>query len=208
MSNFLKNKKILLGVIFIVLALSLVGSYLGQILKLDALREISTGAFSGGFIGLILLWYEEIREGEREKYQVKRDQSFAQELSLQNKRLVTLQEMHNIWLTEIDPHFWTLLNTAPVQVNESSAESEFFNALQRLQYLSTRISDLEFKRNLVTFTNESRAYIDKFHREHFFENGNSYISEMSLTELKDLIWQKHIDIVTYMSKQLSDEDQS
>lgn len=40
--------------------------------KNDAVREMATGAFSGGIIGWIILLYEQMRENEREDKQLEK----------------------------------------------------------------------------------------------------------------------------------------
>lgn len=149
----------------------------------DAIREMATGAFSGGIIGLIILWYEQIREDEREEKQDQRDAAFAYQLQLQNKNLATFQEMSNIFLAFIQPNFDSLTHTStPVKMHESSQARDLFEGIDKLRLVSARLFDPHIEHLLIDFNQESKAFIESHYREYFYGWDNS-ISKKSIEEL-------------------------
>jgi len=71
----------------------------------SAWREMAAGAFSGGIIGLIILWYEQLRESEREKAQVQRDIEQAKRLQNEIDSATNIRYFADQLLTVLIPTY-------------------------------------------------------------------------------------------------------
>lgn len=71
----------------------------------SAWREMAAGAFSGGIIGAIILWYEQLRETEREKIQLQRDIDQARRLQNEIDNSTNIRSLADKLLYEIIPTY-------------------------------------------------------------------------------------------------------
>jgi len=100
MVKLFKNKRTLLSTLIFILVFALIGAFFSKE-EWNSLKDISTSAFSGGLIGLILVWYEQIREDERDSRQIERD--IAQVKRLQ--KADDIQKLADLVLLNIVPTF-------------------------------------------------------------------------------------------------------